>query len=57
MKVSHSYANTGYYVITLTVTDDAGAVGTARHAVNVQEKSSGVGVPVARAAVRTSHSR
>ncbi len=43
VKVSHSYANTGYYVITLTVTDDAGAVGTARHAVNVQEKSSGGG--------------
>ena len=43
VKVSHSYANTGYYVITLTVTDDAGAVGTVRHAVNVQEKSSGGG--------------
>ena len=44
VKASHSYDKEGYYVITLTVTDDAGAVGTVRHAVNVQQaRSSGGG--------------
>ncbi len=43
VKVSHSYDKEGYYVITLTVTDDAGAISKVRHAVSVQEASSSDG--------------
>ncbi len=43
VKVSHSYDTEGYYVITLTVTDDAGAVSTVRHAVSVQQASDNDG--------------
>ena len=41
VKVSHSYDKEGYFVITLTVTDDAGATSVARHAVNVKASSGG----------------
>lgn len=41
VEVTHTYAQEGYFVITLTVTDDEGETGTVRHAVNVETCTTG----------------
>ncbi len=41
VKVTHSYAEKGYYVIKLTVTDDSGATAVVRHAVTVSASGGG----------------
>jgi len=42
-KVDHSYAKAGYFVITLTATDNEGATSTLRHDVTVQQRAGGSG--------------
>ncbi len=41
VKVTHAYSQQGYYVIALTVTDNAGATTVVRHAVTVGTSSGG----------------
>jgi PKD repeat protein len=41
IEVTHTYAEEGYVVVTLTVTDDEGETASARHALTVQAQKSG----------------
>jgi len=48
VKVSHTYAVEGSYVVALTVTDNEGMTATVHHGITVQKEGSGgrVGVPI-----------